>query len=370
MGDFINGILDELHALLDRISLFPMAFQLLFWILLVGGSTFFLLLMFERRGIFIGGKKNPYLIASGVLISSILVFSMLLIDRRYNQIELLQLHSARQTVIKPDSTGSESYFPGVKQNLMSIPDLKIDDIRIIQDSAGLEIIRISSNNPVFTAYVATVDLTQTKIKLQYPIDIKTKTSDFAKAHDLDFAINGEAGENPGLEAPLGQWTGNYIVEGSAIKLDDNKRRPFMYFDTNSRAGYSCDTCVVKKPTPDMYNAIWGRFDLVRNGAIGLDQRDYSRDRPYPRTIMAFDKKGERGFFMIVDGRKPRYSMGLKLESCAKIMLALGAYNGMACDQGGSSLIYSKKLGIINRPADGGERAVYTHFGFKIEAKKP
>ena len=120
------------------------------------------------------------------------------------------------------------------------------------------------------------------------------------------------------------------------------------------------------PTPDMYNAIWGRWDLIMNGQMAIDPRDNTKNKRYPRTIMAIDRNGMRGFFMVADGRRPGYSLGMTMEQCAQLMLDFGAYNGMACDQGGSSLIYSKKLGIINRPADGAERPVYTHFGFKIK----
>jgi exopolysaccharide biosynthesis protein len=72
--------------------------------------------------------------------------------------------------------------------------------------------------------------------------------------------------------------------------------------------------------------------------------------------------------MVVDGKRPDYSEGLTYFDCASILKWLGAYNAMACDQGGSSCMYIQSMGgIINRPADsdGLERPVYSHFGISM-----
>ena len=72
--------------------------------------------------------------------------------------------------------------------------------------------------------------------------------------------------------------------------------------------------------------------------------------------------------MIVDGKRPQYSLGLTLGESAHLLKMLGAWNVMSCDQGGSSCMYLKDYGgIINRPADsdGYERVVYSHFGISL-----
>lgn len=365
MGDKVNEFLDDFHALLDRVSLLPLVFQLFVWMMVFGTMLLLAIWVLERKGKLVGFTRNPYIMGTWALLVSMMIFHLIIVDGRYNRMELIQLKGELGTSFS-DQNRELAYFSAYKQGLLSIPGLKIDQVVLIQDSAGLEILRLHSADPLFTAFLATVDLTKTEIKLQYPIDSKTYTSKFAKQHGLDLAINGEAGRTPGLDAPLGQWTGMYIVDGKLVKNEDNQRRPFLYFDKSSVGYYSCDTCVVTKPTSKMHNAIWGRFDLIMGGKPAVDPRDQSKNSPYPRTIMAIDKTGERGFFMVVDGRRPGYSRGLTMDMCAKIMLAVGAYDGMACDQGGSSTIYSKSLGTINRPADGGERPVYTHFGFKIK----
>jgi exopolysaccharide biosynthesis protein len=366
MGDLINVMIDDIHALLSRIGMLPLVLQLLVWMLVFGGFVVFFIKYLERWAVRAGYRKNPYMLAISLLMVSMMVFTLISVDQRYDQMELMLLNDPGKTYFLSDSTGNKSYFSRVKSRILANKNLNITEARLIQDSAGLEVVKIHSATLKFSAYVATIDLNRVDIKLHTPIDIKTKTSDFAKINNLDFAINGEAGRSPGLDAPLGQWEGMYISNGNAIKIIDDNRRPFIYFNRNSKAGYSCDSCIVLKPTPDMYNAIWGRWDLIMNGQMAIDPRDNTKNKRYPRTIMAIDRNGMRGFFMVADGRRPGYSLGMTMEQCAQLMLDFGAYNGMACDQGGSSLIYSKKLGIINRPADGAERPVYTHFGFKIK----
>jgi exopolysaccharide biosynthesis protein len=80
--------------------------------------------------------------------------------------------------------------------------------------------------------------------------------------------------------------------------------------------------------------------------------------------MGIDESGTKLFLLVADGRKPQHSRGLTLKECAALLMPYGCYNAMACDQGGSSCMYVEKFGIVNRPADGGERKVYTHFGLR------
>jgi exopolysaccharide biosynthesis protein len=300
-----------------------------------------------------------------------LVYYSLVIDRTKIELELDSNNQKLRTEPIPAEVGADSneisgYFESKFSAIKNIPGLNITNLNLTEQNGGLEIIRVSSSNPVFNAYIATADLKSATVHLPNPVNIKTRPSDFGKQYNLDIVINGEAGETPGKEAPLGQWTGNYIVNGEVVMMEDNDRRPFMYFNREQKGYYSCGSCVVKSPEPEMYNAIWGRFDLIRDGKEAIDKRDFTKNNPYPRTVMGIDASGFRIFLMVVEGRRPGISMGLTMKQCADILLAAGAYHALACDLGGSSLMYSKKSGLVNRPADGGERAVYTHFGLRLK----
>ena len=60
--------------------------------------------------------------------------------------------------------------------------------------------------------------------------------------------------------------------------------------------------------------------------------------------------------MTVDGRQPRYSVGVTLLEAARLMRALGASEALNLDGGGSTtMVVAGQL--VNRPSDGTERAV-------------
>ena len=59
------------------------------------------------------------------------------------------------------------------------------------------------------------------------------------------------------------------------------------------------------------------------------------------------------------------------EETRQLLRAFGAYNGMLCDEGGSSCMYIKKFNaIVNSPSDGEERVTYTHFGISLRDPAP
>lgn len=68
----------------------------------------------------------------------------------------------------------------------------------------------------------------------------------------------------------------------------------------------------------------------------------------PRTIVAQRKDGVV-MFLAIDGRKPGYSLGATMGTCADILLQYGAENATAMDGGSSTtLAYNKKL--VNKPS--------------------
>jgi hypothetical protein len=209
-------------------------------------------------------------------------------------------------------------------------------------------------------YVAVIDLTDPDLRVRITPDFREKwlTSDFAKKYDCIVAINGEAGNSPALKSGLGDYAGNWIVEGKAVLLKDTARRPFMAFDQLNKPLYSPAEKVDAVLSPDKFNAIWGRVDLLVDGVVV--PKDQTR---YSRTIMGIDKQGERLILMVVDAQRPGHSLGISLPDAGRVMALFGAYNAMACDQGGSTCMYLKsRNGIVSRPSDGKERPVYSHFG--------
>ena len=95
-------------------------------------------------------------------------------------------------------------------------------------------------------------------------------------------------------------------------------------------------------------ALGGRVWLVRNGsAVG------SSSVLEPRTCAGVSADGLKVYFLVVDGRNPLYSIGMAYPDLSKIMKALGSYNAINLDGGGSSTFFirnsSNKFEMKNQP---------------------
>ena len=84
-----------------------------------------------------------------------------------------------------------------------------------------------------------------------------------------------------------------------------------------------------------------------------------RETRQPRTI-AGSFANDEIFFIVVDGRRPGWSNGVTLEEIQRRLAQLGVVNAYNLDGGGSSTLYFRGQ-LLNRPSDGRERAVATHF---------
>ena len=85
----------------------------------------------------------------------------------------------------------------------------------------------------------------------------------------------------------------------------------------------------------------------------------------PRTCLGVDETGNKIIILEVDGRNYHYSNGMTYEELGQCMLALGAYDALNLDGGGSSTFFIRdkentgNFLLRNWPCDNGgkERAV-------------
>lgn len=270
--------------------------------------------------------------------------------------------------IRNSQFGNNTVIGGQPYDLTEFKSLYPNaDIRERSVNEAIQLMVATQKDPNSVVYIARIDLTHPKIGVQVSPEKKGKylTSKFAKEHNCVIAINGEAGESMAMDCELGEWSGNWVSNGKPVMMVDTDKRPFMGFNKENKGTYYEESFVDTKYNDNYYNAIWGRFDILKKGKL----IKHDRDRPYARTVMGLSEDGTQLFLMIVDGKKPDHSVGLTYEDCAKMLRALGASDAMACDQGGSSCMYVENMGgIINRPADseGIERPIYSHFGISFK----
>ena len=90
---------------------------------------------------------------------------------------------------------------------------------------------------------------------------------------------------------------------------------------------------------------------------------------HPRTAIGFSKDSTTLILFTVDGRRESDS-GMSLAEVAKVMLALGAYEAMAFDGGGSTTMVIEGK-TVNHPSDqAGERPVGSGLLVVIDPSRP
>ena len=90
--------------------------------------------------------------------------------------------------------------------------------------------------------------------------------------------------------------------------------------------------------------------IMRNGAFVDDWA-----ARHPRTCAGYNVKGDRLFLVVIDGRS-KASCGVTLKEAYGVLKALGVYNAVNLDGGGSScMVVGGK--VVNTPSDGNVRAV-------------
>jgi hypothetical protein len=236
---------------------------------------------------------------------------------------------------------------------------------LIYDEAT-DVVFVRGMEPEVQVYLAVVDLDCPSVHLclSAPRQDKWLTSAFARTNGCTVAINGEAGQSPGPGSGFGEWIGNLVIGGRPVLLEDSAKRPFLSFDRRNRASYAPASVVDRTAGTNRFNVIWGRHDALVGGVVANPGRT---DRQ-PRTAMGINAQGTRLYLLVGDGRQPGYSMGLTHAEVARTLQALGARDGMLCDEGGSSCMYLSRFGgICSMPSDnrGRERPVYTHFGVAL-----
>ncbi len=116
---------------------------------------------------------------------------------------------------------------------------------------------------------------------------------------------------------------------------------------------------------DLSDAVGGGPQLVRDGRI-VDDPDApasrERDQRYPVVAVGIARDGRSLLVVEVDGRQPRFSIGLTQPQLAAYMQWLGASEAMAFDSGGSATVVARLPGrphatVVNSPSDGSERPV-------------
>ncbi|MDP8255615.1 MAG: phosphodiester glycosidase family protein [Candidatus Alcyoniella australis] len=190
-----------------------------------------------------------------------------------------------------------------------------------------------------------------------------RTSSFAEQYDLQLAINGD------FFAPFPiESEGEPCDVAGAARSRGVSYSPDVGFPALLLRDGRAELLQPPMPEQPAGQLISGRPLLVWQGK-STHPLDLLRQ---PRTAVGLDRAGRTLYLVVVDGRQPGYSVGLRLTQMARLMLELGCYSALNLDGGGSStLVICSAAGTgcraLNSPSghrgEGGERIVGNHLGF-------
>ena len=169
------------------------------------------------------------------------------------------------------------------------------------------------------------------------------------------------GELEGTSLAQDTGGGTPIPQNGAVLLSIGSQAPRLAAETSPPTVVHVQLVMAPDwPAQGITEALGGGPVVVRNGrAVYTSGEDFLASQLAPRNPRTGigQRRDGRIVMVVVDGRRPGYSVGLTNFELAQAMVRLGAVTGSALDSGGSStLAFDGKL--LNRPSDrGGERAV-------------
>ena len=118
---------------------------------------------------------------------------------------------------------------------------------------------------------------------------------------------------------------------------------------------------------DVQTAVAGFGIVLRNGEI-----TGSEDALHPRTAAGISKDGNVLYLMVIDGRQPGYSEGVTTAEVGAWLKALGSWDGINLDGGGTSTLVlqdrARTARIMNLPIHDGmpgrQRVAGSHLGLR------
>lgn len=106
----------------------------------------------------------------------------------------------------------------------------------------------------------------------------------------------------------------------------------------------------------LQEAVGGRATLIEDGV----QKIQTDDAIEPRTAIGVSEDGKTVYMLAVDGRNFYYSNGMTYQDLGKILHALGAYDAINLDGGGSTTFFTRNTSgsegqfeLRNWPSDNG-----------------
>ena len=214
---------------------------------------------------------------------------------------------------------------------------------------GIELTTFEEQEPLRQVTVARIDLTAPGITIKttpphpdFAPDeretVRETTPGFLKSAGLALAVNGS------FYGPFGGRTitkpgdanlrGLVVCDGFA---ESQPEKDFPSFVVKKDGTIQIRQYAEKDDFSDVQLAISGSAVVLKDGKV-LEQKDQAT---HPRTAIGFSEDQKYLYLMTIDGRRPEYSVGARLEDVGADLLKAGAYQGLNLDGGGSTTMAAR-----------------------------
>lgn len=204
-----------------------------------------------------------------------------------------------------------------------------------------------------------------------------RTSEALQKFQLQIAVNAGFFRPFSEETPWGYYPhsgdrtdvlGTYIAEGDRYSVHP-ATWPSVCFLADQTV-----TIVDDVPCPDTtQNAVSGNLLLhpvPKTNTSGQRSFQIPVDKNYPRTVVGVHQDRNQLWIIVIDGKQPGYSEGLKLVEVEHLLAELGIDRAVNLDGGGSVTLAhesNNQAQLLNAPIHGkwpmNERPIATHLGF-------
>lgn len=239
---------------------------------------------------------------------------------------------------------------------------------VAQGARVAEIAYTSTRGKLMKLFVYEIDLTAPSISIEVStpdnqaVFKRQKMTEQAiyedgTGHKVWGGVNGDF-----FNMKTGEPRGIVYKNGVALKESFFTTNNTFFAITHQRKAVIGDLNEYNSIKGTLKEALGGRTWLVKNGVVSA----FANDTLYePRTCVGVSKDRQKIYLLAVDGRQETYSNGMNYGELSRCMYALGAYNAINIDGGGSTTFFRRKTDdfsvgcfeIRNKPSGGTERPV-------------
>jgi len=192
-----------------------------------------------------------------------------------------------------------------------------------------------------------------------PEVVTQTTSQFLKSTGSQVAINTNFFSCPCVtNASNSEYLLGLEISNGKLVSSDQSGYSSLLLTQNNQASLVAGGSVAN--TSGIHNAVSGGGFVLQNG-LDVVNGTIPGDplNPNPRSVAGLSQNGEYLYLMAIDGRQAGYSVGVTQAEEADLMSALGAWNAINFDGGGSTALVVQGADgspdVLNRPSGGAER---------------